>query len=401
MAETKFGKRIRSIRQNAECSQKEFCTVLDIPQSTLSAYETDRMQPTVSTLINIATKFNVSLDWLCGIDKTNGGKYIDSKSIGLRIRTLRLERNLTQTDFAKMISKSLRTVQKYENGEIEINISTANDIARILDVSASYILGNDDTVLSSQLPKFPQTFYEKLIYLIEDKGITKNKLLTDLKLNRNSFGNWQKQGSKPRAETMERIAEYFEVTPESLTKDNTEIQYLPTAKKLIAQPAPPTVKLNGTNFTAEIPAYVGADIDVSVVHAENAPAVVEKPDLNVYMNELLEGIENADADTREKFMNEFLKAAKKKKKSMKKHETALSVETVHACLSGLVFVVILLFGSFYPTIIELTIGPIPETGAVSEIFELANFLRPVALLTGALGIALSTFRLIRKILFPS
>ena len=146
MAETKFGKRIRSIRQNAECSQKEFCAVLDIPQSTLSAYETDRMQPTVSTLINIATKFNVSLDWLCGIDKTNGGKYIDSKSIGLRIRTLRLERNLTQTDFAKMISKSLRTVQKYENGEIEINISTANDIARILDVSASYILGNDDTV---------------------------------------------------------------------------------------------------------------------------------------------------------------------------------------------------------------------------------------------------------------
>lgn len=103
MAETKFGKRIRSIRQNAECSQKEFCAVLDIPQSTLSAYETDRMQPTVSTLINIATKFNVSLDWLCGIDKTNGGKYIDSKSIGLRIRTLRLERNLTQTDFAKLI----------------------------------------------------------------------------------------------------------------------------------------------------------------------------------------------------------------------------------------------------------------------------------------------------------
>lgn len=235
MAETKFGKRIRSIRQNAECSQKEFCTVLDIPQSTLSAYETDRMQPTVSTLINIATKFNVSLDWLCGIDKTNGGKYIDSKSIGLRIRTLRLERNLTQTDFAKMIT-------------------------RILDVSASYILGNDDTVLSSQLPKFPQTFYEKLIYLIEDKGITKNKLLTDLKLNRNSFGNWQKQGSKPRAETMERIAEYFEVTPESLTKDNTEIQYLPTAKKLIAQPAPPTVKLNGTNFTAEIPAYVFTEL---------------------------------------------------------------------------------------------------------------------------------------------
>ena len=38
-----------------------------------------------------------------------------------------------------------------------------------------------------------------------------------------------------------------------------------------------------------------ADIDVAVVHAENAPAVVAKPDLNICMTELLEGIENADA----------------------------------------------------------------------------------------------------------
>ena len=64
MSEIKFGERIRTVRKNAGCSQKEFCSLLDIPQSTLSAYETDRMQPTVATLINIATRFNVSMDWL-------------------------------------------------------------------------------------------------------------------------------------------------------------------------------------------------------------------------------------------------------------------------------------------------------------------------------------------------
>lgn len=68
--ELKFGERIREVRKNAGCSQKEFCALLDIPQSTLSAYETDRMQPTVASLVNIASKFNVSLDWLCGIEKT-------------------------------------------------------------------------------------------------------------------------------------------------------------------------------------------------------------------------------------------------------------------------------------------------------------------------------------------
>lgn len=31
------------------------------------------MQPTVATLINIATKYNVSMDWLCGIEKSVPG----------------------------------------------------------------------------------------------------------------------------------------------------------------------------------------------------------------------------------------------------------------------------------------------------------------------------------------
>ena len=146
----------------------------------------------------------------------------------------------------------------------------------------------------------------------------------------------------------------------------------------------------------------GADIDVSVVHAENAPAVVEKPDLNVYMNELLEGIENADADTREKFMNEFLKAAKMKKKSMKKNETSPFEETVHICLTGLAFSVFVLIGFFFPTIIE-SISSIlneSETEAISVLLELANHIRPLIISIGFIGMLVSSFRVFRKILFP-
>lgn len=77
-------------------------------------------------------------------------------------------------------------------------------------------------------------FYEKLEYLVEERGITKNKLLTDLKLNRNSAQNWQKQGSKPRSETMALIAEYFNVTAESLSDDNSDLVYQPSSKKSVA-----------------------------------------------------------------------------------------------------------------------------------------------------------------------
>lgn len=145
-----------------------------------------------------------------------------------------------------------------------------------------------------------------------------------------------------------------------------------------------------------------ADIDVSAVHAENAPAVVEKPDLNVYMNELLEGIENADADTREKFMNEFLKAAKMKKKSMKKNETSPFEETIHICLTGLAFSVFVLIGFFFPTIIE-SISSIlneSETEAISVLLELANHIRPLIISIGFIGMLVSSFRVFRKILFP-
>lgn len=69
MAEIRFSERIREVRKKAGYNQKEFGTLLNIKQSTLSAYETDRMQPTISALVKIAEMFNVSLDWLCGIEK--------------------------------------------------------------------------------------------------------------------------------------------------------------------------------------------------------------------------------------------------------------------------------------------------------------------------------------------
>ena len=144
-----------------------------------------------------------------------------------------------------------------------------------------------------------------------------------------------------------------------------------------------------------------ADIDVAVVHAENAPAVVAKPDLNICMTELLEGIENADADTREKFMNEFLKAAKKKKRSMKRHEFAPSKDIVYIFLIGLGFAAFATLGNFLPTIIESLTNE-SEVGIelYSTLIEIANYLRPVAFLVGSFGTLTTYFYLFRKILFP-
>lgn len=71
-------------------------------------------------------------------------------------------------------------------------------------------------------------FYEKLMYLLNERGISKKKLIDDLNLNGSAIQNWRRQGSKPRPETMAMIADYFNVDRNSLSSDNLPI--MPASK---------------------------------------------------------------------------------------------------------------------------------------------------------------------------
>lgn len=70
----------------------------------------------------------------------------DNSAIGMRIRTLRKQKALNQTEFAKLLDKSLRTVQKYETGEIEVSLSVIDQIAEVLGSTSSYILGFETNI---------------------------------------------------------------------------------------------------------------------------------------------------------------------------------------------------------------------------------------------------------------
>jgi len=66
---------------------------------------------------------------------------LDYPAIGQRIKLLRKRKGLNQTELAQRLKKSLRTVQKYETGEIEVSIAVVNQIAGILDTTSTYLLG--------------------------------------------------------------------------------------------------------------------------------------------------------------------------------------------------------------------------------------------------------------------
>lgn len=70
------------------------------------------------------------------------------------------------------------------------------------------------------------TFYEKLIYLINENGITQRQFIKELGLNSSAIQNWRRQNSKPRPETMNMIADYFRVDRKCLENDDMPIARL-------------------------------------------------------------------------------------------------------------------------------------------------------------------------------
>lgn len=60
-----------------------------------------------------------------------------------RLKELRLSRGLLQSDIAKVINKSERTVGFYETGERDMGTETLGVLADFFGVSVDYILGRD------------------------------------------------------------------------------------------------------------------------------------------------------------------------------------------------------------------------------------------------------------------
>lgn len=61
-------------------------------------------------------------------------KICSNEEIGKNIRRIRRSKKISQKELAALLDKSERTIQKYEAGEIELSVSTMQQIADELDV---------------------------------------------------------------------------------------------------------------------------------------------------------------------------------------------------------------------------------------------------------------------------
>lgn len=63
-----FGKRLKELRKEHKISQIELAKQIGVGKSVVSLWETDQCEPTLSKLISLARFFNVSIDYLAGLE---------------------------------------------------------------------------------------------------------------------------------------------------------------------------------------------------------------------------------------------------------------------------------------------------------------------------------------------
>ena len=69
-----FGEKIKELRENKGLTQLELGKVLNVRNTTISAWEKDIAEPPYDTLKKICVLYNVSADYLLGLEDDFGNK---------------------------------------------------------------------------------------------------------------------------------------------------------------------------------------------------------------------------------------------------------------------------------------------------------------------------------------
>ncbi len=62
-----IGQRLKEIRKSNGVTQDDLAELLGVQKSTISSYESDKIDPVDKSKVMIAKRFNISLDYLLGV----------------------------------------------------------------------------------------------------------------------------------------------------------------------------------------------------------------------------------------------------------------------------------------------------------------------------------------------
>ena len=91
-------------------------------------------------------------------------------TFGIRFKKLRLEKGMTQQDFAEKFYLNKSSISRYEKNKQIPEMDTLLKFTRFFDVSLDYLMGNSD------IKKPEEIIYINAFHKLSDDGLTKEDI---------------------------------------------------------------------------------------------------------------------------------------------------------------------------------------------------------------------------------
>ena len=138
---------------------------------------------------------------------------------GARISELLVERNISNKTFAQAIGVNVSTVGRWKRNAKYMRLSQILKIADYFNCSLDFLVGRSEKDIDFQPKKCPP-FYEHFRMLLEEKGISRNKINQETRIKSSHFVDW-KNGADPHIFSLIELADYLDITLDVLVgRDN-------------------------------------------------------------------------------------------------------------------------------------------------------------------------------------
>ena len=128
--------RLRELQRAEKLTQQELADIAEVSKRTIQNWEdgTSNIKPEKAE--KLANFFGVSIAHLLGYEDNDFEKANQN-----RLKELRKEKGLTQTDLAELLEVTKLTIHNWENGVSSIKSDRLKKLCEIFDVDAPYLLG--------------------------------------------------------------------------------------------------------------------------------------------------------------------------------------------------------------------------------------------------------------------
>lgn len=123
-------------------------------------------------------------------------------------------------------------------------------------------------------------FYEKVITLCKEKGVSRSKMADSIGISRSTPKDWETGKTIPRHETVKRIADYFGVPVSYFDDDSVGAKNITDNHGIIGHAHAPVTIINGSERKLN-------DQEVELLNIFEKLSIVDQAKLLVYANGLL------------------------------------------------------------------------------------------------------------------